>query len=138
MQRVADGSFWFGDEFGPFLLHTDSTGNVLEPPIALPDFDNPSKEIRAPQNPFNEEISAIRIMNAMRHHARIHGNEKAPVFSPYNVMLDDGNPASNTGDRGTLPQVPVWRRLRAKSSMSAPFSAPVTQWSRGPSTTSLG
>jgi hypothetical protein len=30
------GTLWFGDEFGPFLLHTDLTGKVLEPPIALP------------------------------------------------------------------------------------------------------
>ena len=30
------GTLWFGDEFGPFLLHTDLTGKVLEPPIPLP------------------------------------------------------------------------------------------------------
>ena len=35
--RVAhDGTFWFGDEFGPFLIHTDATGKVLEAPIPLP------------------------------------------------------------------------------------------------------
>jgi hypothetical protein len=30
------GTLWFGDEFGPFLLHTDMTGKVLEAPIPLP------------------------------------------------------------------------------------------------------
>jgi hypothetical protein len=35
-RRVPDGTFYFGDEFGPFLLHTDSTGTMLEPPISLP------------------------------------------------------------------------------------------------------
>jgi hypothetical protein len=35
------GDLWFGDEFGPFLLHTDLTGRVLEPPIALPDVKSP-------------------------------------------------------------------------------------------------
>jgi len=39
-----DGTFWFGDEFGPFLLHTDSTGVLLGPPIALPG-------VRSPQHP---------------------------------------------------------------------------------------
>ena len=35
-RRVPDGTVYFGDEFGPFLLHTDSTGRLLEPPIPLP------------------------------------------------------------------------------------------------------
>jgi hypothetical protein len=32
----ADGNFWFGDEFGPFLVKTDRTGKVLAREIALP------------------------------------------------------------------------------------------------------
>ena len=103
MQRTADGTLWFGDEFGPFLLHTDATGKVLEPPMPLPDFDNPGREVRSPQNPFQEEASTVRIMNAVRSHARAHGNLKTPVFSPWEVMLDDGNPATVTGDRETPP-----------------------------------
>lgn len=43
-RRPADGTFYFGDEFGPFLLHTDSRGNLLEPPISLPG-------VRSPQHP---------------------------------------------------------------------------------------
>jgi len=43
-RRVPDGTFYFGDEFGPFLLHTDSTGVLLEPPIPLPG-------VRSPQHP---------------------------------------------------------------------------------------
>lgn len=97
MQRAADGSLWFGDEFGPFLLHTNSWGRVIEPPIPLPDFDssndpNGHGEIRSPQNPFNEESSAVRIMNAVRKHAQSHGNRKTPVFSPWDLMLADSNP----------------------------------------------
>jgi len=45
IQRARDGSLWFGDEFGPFLLHTDASGRVLEAPIPLPD-------VQSPQNPF--------------------------------------------------------------------------------------
>jgi len=35
------GTLWFGEEFGPFLLHTDSTGRLLEAPIPLPDVKSP-------------------------------------------------------------------------------------------------
>ena len=35
------GTLWFGEEFGPFLLHTDATGKVLEAPIPLPDVKSP-------------------------------------------------------------------------------------------------
>ncbi|WP_287279216.1 MULTISPECIES: glycerophosphodiester phosphodiesterase family protein [unclassified Okeania] len=31
-----DGDIWIGDEFGPYILHFDSTGTLLEAPIATP------------------------------------------------------------------------------------------------------
>ena len=82
MQKAKDGTLWFGDEFGPFLLHTDAKGKVLDAPVPLPDFDNPGKEVRSPQNPFSEEATAVRIMNAVRSHAKSHGSNKTPVFLP--------------------------------------------------------
>ena len=45
IRKLKDGTLWFGDEFGPFLLHTDGTGKVLEAPIPLPG-------VQAPENPF--------------------------------------------------------------------------------------
>lgn len=103
MQRAADGTLWFGDEFGPFLIHTDATGVVLDAPIPLPDYANPGKEIRSPQNPFNEEAATVRILNAARTHARLHGNTKTPVCSPWDPMLDDGNPVTFVGNRQAPP-----------------------------------
>jgi hypothetical protein len=44
--RLDDGSFWVGEEFGPYLLHFDGLGQLLEAPIAHP-------TLRAPQNPQN-------------------------------------------------------------------------------------
>lgn len=53
---VPDGTFWIGDEFGPFLLHFDPTGKLLEPPIPVPDLrpgKDPAKDfVRSPDNPF--------------------------------------------------------------------------------------
>ncbi|MFC5815145.1 esterase-like activity of phytase family protein [Nonomuraea harbinensis] len=43
--RATDGTYWIGDEFGPFLLHFSSTGRLLEAPIPLPG-------VQAPENPF--------------------------------------------------------------------------------------
>lgn len=35
---AADGTLWFGDELGPYLLHTDATGKVLQAPISTPNY----------------------------------------------------------------------------------------------------
>lgn len=43
--RAPDGTFWIGDEFGPFLVHLAADGRVLEPPIPVPG-------VRSPQNPL--------------------------------------------------------------------------------------
>lgn len=103
MQRAPDGTLWFGDEFGPFLIHTDDEGRVLEAPIALPDFSAGQGELRSPQNPLNEESAAIRIMNAVRAHAAGYRARTDVVFSPSHVMLDDGNPDTFVESRKTPP-----------------------------------
>jgi len=103
LQVAPDGTLWFGDEFGPYLLHTDAIGKVLEAPIPLPDFDNPGKEVRSPQNQFNEESSAVRIMNAARNHGRLFGGKKTPVFSPNDPLLDDGNATTFIANRQNPP-----------------------------------
>ncbi len=51
MQIAPDGSYWFGDEFGPYLLHTDARGQVLEAPIPTPGVSSPSNP--APTRPPN-------------------------------------------------------------------------------------
>jgi hypothetical protein len=42
--QLADGTFWIGDEFGPWMLHFDRRGRLLEPRVSLPG-------VRSPQNP---------------------------------------------------------------------------------------
>jgi hypothetical protein len=42
--QLADGTFWIGDEFGPWMLHFSRAGQLLDPPVSLPG-------VRSPQNP---------------------------------------------------------------------------------------
>jgi hypothetical protein len=58
IRRAPDGTFWFGDEFGPYLLHTDVFGRVLEAPIPLPNFRGfPSTAGGTEVNPLVQSIS---------------------------------------------------------------------------------
>ena len=85
MQLASDGTFWFGDEFGPFLIHTDADGMLLDAPIPLPDCEGGI--IKSPQSPMNEDY--LGVMNAI----------KAEVISPYYKLLDDGNESTGIQER---------------------------------------
>ena len=50
-RQAPDGTFWFGDEFGPFLLHTDAHGRVLSAPIPLPGVQSPDNPLRGSTPP---------------------------------------------------------------------------------------
>ena len=36
IRRVADGTYWVGEEFGPSLLHFSASGELLSPPVRFP------------------------------------------------------------------------------------------------------
>jgi glycerophosphoryl diester phosphodiesterase len=46
LQHGRDGDLWVGDEFGPWILHFDATGRLLDPPFPTPG------GIMSPSNPF--------------------------------------------------------------------------------------
>jgi len=48
------GTYWIGDEFGPYLLHFSAQGILLDAPIPLPNPLNSTQELRSPQNQFNK------------------------------------------------------------------------------------
>ncbi|WP_432562957.1 esterase-like activity of phytase family protein [Kineococcus sp. SYSU DK003] len=41
-RQAPDGTFWFGEEFGPYLLHTDAAGRLVDAPVPLPGVQSPS------------------------------------------------------------------------------------------------
>ncbi|MGK2874289.1 MAG: esterase-like activity of phytase family protein [Nocardioides sp.] len=57
-----DGTLWVGEEFGPFILHFDADGTLLDKPFALPG-------VQSPQNPYlgaaTPTIGASRGFEAM-------------------------------------------------------------------------
>ncbi|MEU4361998.1 esterase-like activity of phytase family protein [Promicromonospora sp. NPDC023987] len=46
--RAKDGTLWVGEEFGPFLLHFDADGTLLEAPFEFPDGKSPANPYLAP------------------------------------------------------------------------------------------
>lgn len=47
---ASDRTFWVGEEFGPYLLHFDATGKLLEAPIPTPNF-GAGGIVKSPDNP---------------------------------------------------------------------------------------
>lgn len=47
---AADGTLWLGDEFGPYLLHFDAAGRLLDAPFPTPNTGEPGL-VQSPQNP---------------------------------------------------------------------------------------
>jgi len=52
--RMDDGTFWVGEEFGPYLLHFDAQGRLLRAPVRHP-------VVRAPQNPDNAALGPANL-----------------------------------------------------------------------------
>ena len=75
MRLTANGDLWFGDEFGPFLLHADSSGKVLEAPYGLPG-------VISPQSPLLSDSSAwtIGASRGFEGMALAGGNQLYPIL----------------------------------------------------------
>ncbi|GAB1539355.1 esterase-like activity of phytase family protein [Scytonema sp. NUACC21] len=52
-RQVNDGTYWLGDEFGPFLLHIDRNGELLNIPTPLPVFSGKGglSFVKSPDHP---------------------------------------------------------------------------------------
>jgi hypothetical protein len=75
----------------------------------LPDFEK-GGEIRSPQNPFNEEGTPVRIMNAIAAHARqektTHTREKKTADTPEETTNTQEEKSVNTREKKNS-KVPV-------------------------------
>jgi hypothetical protein len=92
IQPMADGSFWIGEEFGPFLIHVDAEGRVLRvvetmldgQPLRSP--DNPAFSIPAVPTqgvPFRVRRSGgYEGMAAAPDGSRLYALLEQPIFAP--------------------------------------------------------
>jgi hypothetical protein len=51
LQVGSDGTYWVGEEFGPFLLHFDARGQLLEAPVPTPGVKSPSNPVLGSDTP---------------------------------------------------------------------------------------
>ena len=49
-RRVADGTYWIGEEFNPSLLHFSADGMLLAPPVRLTDLNSKGNPLGEPAN----------------------------------------------------------------------------------------
>jgi arylsulfatase A-like enzyme len=75
-RRVADGTYWFGDEFGPFLLHFGADGTLLEAPIPTPN--------ALPLNTLNGQAPIVI------GHRGIAGERPEHTLAGYQLAIDKG------------------------------------------------
>lgn len=64
VRQAKNGDLWIGDEFGPYLLHFDATGVLLEAPIPLPGVaspDNPTRGGSAPTLRGSQGLESMAI-----------------------------------------------------------------------------
>lgn len=71
MRIDGEGDWWFGDEFGPFLLHTNDRGVLLEAPIPTPGVKSPDSPYLAagetPTLPSSGGFEAMAISRSGRY-----------------------------------------------------------------------
>ena len=68
--RMPDGSFWIGDEFGPFLIHVDATGKVVAPPLELPGLRSPDHPHLQPADAGQVSPARVRRSRGFEAHGR--------------------------------------------------------------------
>jgi hypothetical protein len=105
------GTLWFGDEFGPFLLHTDATGKVLEKPIPLPGVRSPG-QAPGPRRAEHRRPEGISLRGPVRPGDFGLGNPFRMPYQTIEAVLPVGRcePAivhdTNFGSTGRNPSLP--------------------------------
>lgn len=104
MQRGTNGDFWMGDEFGPWILHFDAAGVLLDPPFPVPGNlrspNNPFLAGAAPTHPNSRGIEAMAITPNGRHlYAALEGATVAQAGTTTRLVFEFDTRAKAFTDR---------------------------------------
>lgn len=90
---MPDGTFWIGDEIGPWLLHFSVDGDLLEAPVELPD------NVRSPDHPLVLAGSAPATL------ARTRGYEAMDLAADNKTLV-------TILEGAVTGEPPQWRRIQ--------------------------
>lgn len=103
--RESDGSYWLGEEFGPFLLHADRAGRLIGAPIAIPGVFSPENPWRgdtpANLNPSRGLESLIRSPDGHTLYPLLEGTVAGDTAGTLRLYEFDVDGARYTGRRWT-------------------------------------
>ena len=79
--RMDDGTFWVGEEFGPYLLHFDPQGHLLRKPVRHP-------VLRAPQNPQNSPAAPANLPSSRGFEAMTRNADGTKLYVTTEASID--------------------------------------------------
>lgn len=79
--RMNDGTFWVGEEFGPYLLHFDARGRLLSKPFRHP-------VLRAPQNPQNDTLGAANLASSRGFESMTRNSDGSKLYVTTESSID--------------------------------------------------
>ena len=86
--RMPDGSFWIGEEFGPYVVHVSATGTVLAPPVEI-------AGLRSPDHPHLQAADAGQTGAATVQRSRgFESLAAGPAFTTLYPALESDPPKS--------------------------------------------
>ncbi|MGE0042998.1 MAG: esterase-like activity of phytase family protein [Vicinamibacterales bacterium] len=97
--RMPDGTFWVGDEFGPFLVHIGADARLLGPPLGPPG-------LRSPDHPALDGVAAGEAPNVTRSRG-FEGLAYAPASGMLLAALEAGPAGDPPGTTRILEVDPV-------------------------------
>jgi glycerophosphoryl diester phosphodiesterase len=107
IQRDHNGDLWLGEEFGPWILHFNADGVLLEPPIAMPD------GLMSPANPHLSGPATVNVSRGLEGMA-ISPNGKTLTFIFEGAVVGAPDPFSRRVyqydiDSGTFTRLADYR-----------------------------